>query len=131
MTDRERDAQEDDEQYWLDKLQHWVEVVPPTNRIGKARMKMGLTQPEMAHLLGVATGTVRKWEKERHHTTAKPMKWPPEQPCRHAEMLVIVKGFLDIDYDEMAAITRVLQKSIFGLRFQTSINSLREGLISE
>ena len=45
----------------------------PLHPIALWRRRMGLTQPELARLLGVATGTIVQWE--RHGRPPAPYLW--------------------------------------------------------
>ena len=80
MTDIERAQQEDDEY-----AAFCSETARLNNRILSARQKMGLSQSQMARVMGVATRTIKKWEGPRHGELDS--IWPPETACRHATLL--------------------------------------------
>ena len=80
MTDRERAQQEDDEY-----AAFLSETAKITNRILSARQHMGLSQSQMADIMGVAVRTVKKWEGPRYEELET--TWPPETACRHATLL--------------------------------------------
>ena len=79
MTDIERAQQEDDEHAAL-----VADSAEPRNRILSARQQMGLSQSQMAKVMGVATRTIKKWEGPRPELDSI---WPPEPACRHATLL--------------------------------------------
>ena len=81
MTDIERAQQEDDEY-----AAFCSETAKLNNRILSARQKMGLSQSQMAKVMGVATRTIKKWEGPRPERLDS--IWPPEPACRHATLLV-------------------------------------------
>ena len=90
MTDIERAQQEDDEHAALVAVR-WRRAVraadsaEPRNRILSARQQMGLSQSQMAKVMGVATRTIKKWEGPRPERLDS--IWPPEPACRHATLL--------------------------------------------
>ena len=79
MTDIERAQQEDDEY-----AAFCSETAKLNNRILSARQKMGLSQSQMAKVMGVTTRTIKKWEGPRPELDSI---WPPEPACRHATLL--------------------------------------------
>ena len=81
MTDIERAQQEDDEY-----AAFCSETAKLNNRILSARQKMGLSQSQMARVMGVTTRTIKKWEGPRPERLDS--IWPPEPACRHATLLV-------------------------------------------
>ena len=81
MTDIERAQQEDDEY-----AAFCSETARLNNRILSARQKMGLSQSQMADVMGVAVRTIKKWE-EPHRYEKLGSIWPPETACRHATLL--------------------------------------------
>ena len=81
MTDIERAQQEEDEY-----AAFCSETAKLNNRILSARQKMGLSQSQMAKVMGVATRTIKKWEGPRPERLDS--IWPPEPACRHATLLV-------------------------------------------
>ena len=91
MTDIERAQQEDDEHAALVAVR-WRRAVraadsaEPRNRILSARQKMGLSQSQMADVMGVTTRTIKKWEEPRRYEELDSI-WPPERACRHATLL--------------------------------------------
>ena len=80
MTDIERAQQEEDEY-----AAFCSETAKLNNRILSARQKMGLSQSQMAKVMGVATRTIKKWEGPRPERLDS--IWPPEPACRHATLL--------------------------------------------
>jgi|6_EtaG_2_1085325.scaffolds.fasta_scaffold04742_4 hypothetical protein len=81
MTDIERAQQEEDEY-----AAFCSETARFNNRILSARQKMGLSQSQMARVMGVTTRTIKKWEGPRPERLDS--IWPPEPACRHATLLV-------------------------------------------
>mgnify|MGYP003139217745 CR=1 FL=1 len=81
MTDIERAQQEEDEY-----AAFCSETAKLNNRILSARQKMGLSQSQMARVMGVTTRTIKKWEGPRPERLDS--IWPPEPACRHATLLV-------------------------------------------
>ena len=81
MTDIERAQQEEDEY-----AAFCSETAKLNNRILSARQKMGLSQSQMAKVMGVTTRTIKKWEGPRPERLDS--IWPPEPACRHATLLV-------------------------------------------
>ena len=79
MTDIERAQQEEDEY-----AAFCSETAKLNNRILSARQKMGLSQSQMAKVMGVTTRTIKKWEGPRPELDSI---WPPEPACRHATLL--------------------------------------------
>jgi hypothetical protein len=79
MTDIERAQQEDDEY-----AAFCSETAKLNNRILSARQKMGLSQSQMADVMGVAVRTIKKWEEPHRYVETT---WPPEPACRHATLL--------------------------------------------
>ena len=80
MTDIERAQQEEDEYSAF-----CSETARLNNRILSARQKMGLSQSQMARVMGVTTRTIKKWEGPRPERLDS--IWPPEPACRHATLL--------------------------------------------
>ena len=81
MTDIERAQQEEDEY-----AAFCSETAKLNNRILSARQKMGLSQSQMAKVMGVTTRTIKKWEEPRRYEELE-TTWPPETACRHATLL--------------------------------------------